>query len=220
MCPYSWKLVCTFIPSLPQDPAVTKLLSGQRQPLQPKHVLCSCPLISLCPSPESVLVCFSIDRGLFETEDPFPAREIRAGQDAHSGRCVMLEVLPHSMDFVCFCTFPLPSSASRANHWLYSQTHVCSCQCLMGVLEKPGVIAWVDMTHPLVDSLSHPPTGIRWSWSLSAGVEPPSLPNTAVCLGVHLLTHSPLALLSTCDSSHTNPVILFIPVVSYRIRFL
>ena len=37
---------------------------------------------------------FSVDRGLSETEDSFPAGEIGAGQDAYFGRCVRLEMLP------------------------------------------------------------------------------------------------------------------------------
>lgn len=42
-----------------------------------------------------VLVCFSVDRGLPETEDPLPAGEIGAGQDAHLGRCVRSKALLH-----------------------------------------------------------------------------------------------------------------------------
>lgn len=38
---------------------------------------------------------FFVDRGLSETEDSFPAGEIGAGQDAHFGRCVRLEMLLH-----------------------------------------------------------------------------------------------------------------------------
>lgn len=59
------------------------------------------------------MVCFSIDRGLPEAEDSFPAGEIGAGQDAHIGRCVRLEMLlhlnPHSH---CFhpCTTHVLSS--------------------------------------------------------------------------------------------------------------
>lgn len=46
---------------------------------------------NLCPGFEILLVCFfSVDRGLSETEDSFPAGEIGTGQDAYFGRCVIV----------------------------------------------------------------------------------------------------------------------------------
>lgn len=82
------------MPHLPQDPTVPKLLRWTAPVTIAKACFVVLSIHKLCPSPESLLMCFSIDRGLFETEDPFPAREIRAGQDAHSGRYVSLEEFP------------------------------------------------------------------------------------------------------------------------------
>lgn len=48
------------------------------------------------------MVCFfPIDRGLPETEDSFPAGEVRVGQDAHFGRCVKMATLLNPVLTVC-----------------------------------------------------------------------------------------------------------------------
>lgn len=98
----AWEMDVPLPPELPlpQNPAGSRpeirgaYRGDQPQTQQPRLLFGSVHSITCILDLRSSWCVFSVDRGLSETEDSFPAGEIGAGQDAYFGRCVRLEMLP------------------------------------------------------------------------------------------------------------------------------